>query len=252
MQVQPEVVVVSDGETGWSPLAKLPHYDSGSTSLGQFDSPKSSPRADEEGVEGEVGGLCSEPGTCLEGWTQCTTAEGYPYYVNDVTGESVWTLPSEASQGSTDANAQDEVQLLWDAHGAPYYYYTATGYWCYSRSSDWSEEVDPQSGAPYFVNCVTGESTWYHPLASAHGPPAAWRGDVIDAASDGSTSDDGDTSGSDEESESEVEEVLEALEGIDGAVVGLTLKQRAAWTSKLVKRVGGSLVDNVSAAVTSA
>lgn len=160
-----------------------------------------------------------------------------------------------------------------DMQGRLFYLYETTGDWHYAADADWVAGVDPSSGVTYFWNQVTYESSWYHPMrvvpAAApaslttfgHSPlpsstcraraaPVRVRSSRTTARSDSdsdTTCEDSDSgnSGDDED------EVLHELEGVDGAVVGLTLRQRVKWTKALVRRLSGSAVENAVAIASS-
>ena len=260
-------------------------YDSASTSLETCDSPRSTPRGD-VGVEA----LSSAPVSAVIAaaaavtWSRCYTDDGYEYYVNDASGESVWTLPEGAQVAAEAVGVTQSVAplplLRWDSYGRPFYYYEATGHWNYANESDWCVEFDETTGCQYFYNTVTCESSWSHPMypvvpqitrasqSSSYEEYTApgedgWRpaaraqaseqsgvttkaelwarlygavsDDDSDASSQGSDSDDSDSS-------EDEEELMEELARLDGAVVGLTLKQRAA----VVRRASGRVLSKIS------
>lgn len=248
-----------------SPLKASEFYSSTSTSYEQGDSDPPSPRAD-DAIELSVASPSSsssgpnEPSVVSEAtmWTRYYTSEGYEYYLNDATGESSWTLP-ENGHLSVPASEEAAVPtMMVDPRGRPYYVWPSTGQWKYAQETDWTLELDPATQAQYWFNLVTLESSWHHPMmpspaehstdaeyvtparrAAFHSPQFYRRQRAGSVSSDGSTS--GEDSSDDEDDEDE-DDVLRELANVDGAVVGLTLRQRAAWTKSVVTAVGGSLV----------
>jgi hypothetical protein len=261
--------------------------DASSTSMCGYDSPSSTPREDE----------CPSSGRSVDktfalpvhsqiveesSWSRCLSSDGYEYFVNDVTGESVWELPPGGVVCNT-GNVPDTPVLAYDTHGRPYYWTESTGTWVYARDSDWTMSFDERYMCHYFVNSVTGDSSWEHPMWSARAAEhsassttdvaaiddrrkqlarrkagtrgrVAWQEAVAHTGGYGDSCSDADTSGSDSGSDSDeddVDEILQQLGEVDGAVVGLTLAQRARWTRKKLAQVTGSVMSNLSTAAQS-
>lgn len=82
---------------------------------------------------------------------------GHNYYWNEATGESSWEEP-EVLRAEREA-----PPAVTQAPPAP----SAV------QESPWQEATDPGSGAKYWYNSVTGESSWEPPPELAGGAPAA-------------------------------------------------------------------------------
>ena len=119
------------------------------------------------------------------GW-QAVEDDGYVYYYNSATGETVWTHPGKpaerdaggaaggAGTGSSDSDDDYELPPGWEAvedDGYVYYYNSATGETVWTRPKAVAKDssspppgtqvlVDPESGCPFWYNAATGEMKW--------------------------------------------------------------------------------------------
>ncbi|EQC30617.1 hypothetical protein SDRG_11672 [Saprolegnia diclina VS20] len=90
-----------------------------------------------------------DDGASRDVWEACTSDEGYLYYYNRATGESVWDAPR--FQRRLDDVADQPLLGVW-------------------------EECRTEDGTPYYVNARTGASSWENPLSA----PPPWEPAVDD------------------------------------------------------------------------
>ena len=127
-------------------------------------------------------------------WKEAQDGEGRTYYANTDTGESSWTKPEgfDSVLGQAAAGAEEgggDWKEAQDAGGNTYYANTKTGESSWtkpagfggggaaaaaggaaggagggeSKADEWTECTDPSTGAKYYVNSRTTETSWTDP-----------------------------------------------------------------------------------------
>ena len=207
----------------------------------------------------------------------CATGESswYPpsgYVSSDSDGSASNLLDTPASQH--DAMTRCGFRLVDLGDGTPPYYYSdATGDWYYSAASAdayWPPSTPSRVGSVAH-GAVDTPTTWGSgDTRGAGANPYRMRRQhrsrgftkdvqldayrlyepVVDPVPRGygsdTDSDDDKCAGTSSESEADEAEVLEYLDKIDGAVVGLSFRERLIWTKRAAKRVTGSVLTNAS------
>ena len=97
-------------------------------------SPQSSPRAPED-----------DRSKCV--WEKKSNVKGFTYFVNKVTGDTVWEKPSDYVEEQQQHGAWDE----WEKNGLS------------DSKQVWESYIDNKSGHEYYHNPVTGENSWVVP-----------------------------------------------------------------------------------------
>lgn len=94
-----------------------------------------------------------------EDWNEYSTPDGRKYYVNSVTGQSVWEMPPEVAEKKKKEEAESAAAKTLAGMGR--------GAESGSEGSVEWEEFSTSEGKPYYVNRKTRESVWALPAGAA-------------------------------------------------------------------------------------
>ena len=90
-----------------------------------------------------------------DGWVELVHPESETaYFHNTLTGETTWSRPDEGSVQQTEQQTAQQTEQLPEQLPK-------------QLPDGWSEHVDPESGALFFHNASTGETTWNRPAGNA-------------------------------------------------------------------------------------
>jgi hypothetical protein len=150
-----------EGEEGEKdvPEARIADSEYEWPSSSEDDSPESTPLTDEK--TSHASGMLHETQAIESKWIQLRDGNGHAYYYNIGTHESSWDPPSAASESEV-SNALEydgdfgvdesleKVDALEPELAAP----------TQALPGDWTAVEDPISGAVYYYNNTTGETSW--------------------------------------------------------------------------------------------
>ena len=120
------------------------------------------------------------------GWKQIAMPDGRSYFHNDALNMTQWERPVDAPSQQSLPSGWVEQRV---ADGRPYYVNASIGltaWHCPSNApapapapslpANWIEQM--HAGVPFYVNTITGQSTWDPPVVLATAPPSAPHSDT--------------------------------------------------------------------------
>ena len=117
---------------------------------GEVAVPPTSPSS--QGSSSEPSSPMSAPVTDGEVWEKKSNRKGFTYFVNRVTGDTVWEKPNEtAVEGGNPEGGNSNVWDEWAKNGLE------------QSKQVWESYTDEVSGHEYYHNPITGENTWVMP-----------------------------------------------------------------------------------------